>query len=219
METKVNTIHKALRLLDAPANVSVLLAVMSGFNYATKVAETFGKRQPVATRQLVQLKKVGLLRPFRKGKITRYAVDWTLFLNIFHYVVSLRFRENAKFSAALTIDTAFLKNIKSESIPNNLIIDYYMSYFDTVTVILDLEFESRNLDHVIDVFFTSLDWVSNNDKENWRSIIKKYNIDKGKVEELIYQMTIIMAGAGINDLQSISHHDIRQDVSKVDGLS
>ena len=58
---------KAQKVLNVPFNMMLLLAVMGGYNYATRIAKEFKIKQPVITRELIHLKRVGLLKPLRPG--------------------------------------------------------------------------------------------------------------------------------------------------------
>lgn len=196
-------LNKLFRVLETPTNMATLLATMSEYNYATKISKLFGVKQPIVTRRLTDLMHIKLIYSVREGKKVIYFVNWDIFYKIFYSKVNLKLNEQVK-QIRIIIEEKVLKGLKAEILNKKFIKDYFSSYLSNVTTTSDQEIMIRGLEPTIDLLFTSLEWLSNHDKKQFEIIINKYKLNEKKLKELVYQFTLIIAGAGIESLQLLS---------------
>ena len=74
-------------LLDKPAYMMVLLAIIAGWDYPSAIAKLLKKSQPTVSLQLSDLVAAGLVKPGERGKAQRYVVVWNPIIKELHHVM------------------------------------------------------------------------------------------------------------------------------------
>jgi DNA-binding transcriptional ArsR family regulator len=189
-----------------------LLAIMSNYDYGAKIAKLFKIKQPVVARRLVALETVGLVHSERRGRLVKYRPNWKLFLDTFYLLTNLKLKELAKWSNSFLPDyKSSLKSLKTEALNKKFIIDYFSEYLDTTKAVLDLDLADRDFNATINTFFISIAWLIQSDIKTWNKTVTKYHLNKLLVEELVYRYILIIAGAGVVDIQTLAQSTENND--------
>jgi uncharacterized protein YifN (PemK superfamily) len=211
---KITKTGPAIDILGRASEMQLLLTIMGGTDYGTKIASVLRKRQQVVARQLVELENAGLIVPLetnmsrKKGK--KYAIAWDLFSNTFYKSArdklrSEYFEEKSKLRHIADRDLESL-------IPKQLMIDYFEDCLAVIKDIHRIEIfrkQKQDLPSLIESMFLSLYLLELNDLKSFQALGKKYGLSSKHFEELSdlvgYWVEDIMANLGWVNLAGLAN--------------
>ena len=194
---KITKINPIIEILERPYEMQLVLMIMGGNDYGTKIAPVLKKKQQVVARQLIELERVGLIVPLetniskKKGK--KDTAAWDLFSEVFYKSVrsmmtSEYFKEKNRLRRVADRDLESL-------IPRQLINDYFKNYLPAIKDINGIEFFRRqryNLHVVIGSMFLSLYILNLTDQKRFQALGKKYGLSSKHFEELLEIVTYVV---------------------------
>ncbi|MHA1582144.1 MAG: ArsR/SmtB family transcription factor [Candidatus Baldrarchaeia archaeon] len=193
-------------LLQKPAYTEVLLCIIGKKNYASVIARILGKKQPTVTEQLKELERANLIKPLKRGKSQRYAVNWDTLLGAFYEIVNEVIEVREEYLEKKDVER--IKKVGLEKIvPPRLIKTFLREYFSTFR---DLGGKKKAFDELVFSFFAAINSL---EKPLWKKLIKKFEIDEKSLSFLASLIEFEMYAIEITALETYLSSDKEGDVN------
>ena len=175
--------RKQINALEKQEYFDVLLYILYGSDYASRIAEDMGKTQPTITEQLQKMEELDLVEALKKGKSKRYQVKYE---KLAEYVYSLieEYRDYRKVhNDPGKFDKRELEKLNETVIRKALPIDLIADFFQYYAIGLDVAGgKVKAIDEVIVSFFGAVDSLEDKD---YNELIKKYKIPKSSFATIV----------------------------------
>ncbi|MBD3203177.1 hypothetical protein GF327_02705 [Candidatus Woesearchaeota archaeon] len=184
----------------------LLLKVISGVNYASKIAFETGKSIPVVYRQLDSLVGFGILDKKRSGKKVVYEINWMNLSDIISSTLSFDIEKIREITKAEEKETELIKEINhlvtgippeffnDEKKINNLVKEFLEK--PSVLILLEkfftdiektgeemIEYNKIAFNKSIDLFFDSFGMLTDEERKDF--VDEKINSDKDDIKNFL----------------------------------
>lgn len=166
-----------VKALEKQEYFDVLLYILDGSDYASKIAKEMGKTQPTITEQLQKMEELELVESLKKGKSKRYQVNYEA-LSEYVYTLVEEYRDYRKKHNDLgRFDDEKLDRLDEAAIRTALPIELIADFFNYYAIgIVDLVGgKIKPIDEVVVSFFGAVDSL---EEEYYSRLIKDYKIRK-----------------------------------------
>ena len=151
--------NSQLRILEKPEYFDIVLSVLNGYDYSSKIARELGKKQPTVTEQLNRLENLGIVRIVKKSKSKKFeVVEGVLCEYVYSMIEEFRdYREKEDVEGYF--QARKLKKLDRDAIekaiPCKLISAFFFHY--SVMYLDILGGKIRTIDDIVISFFGALD--------------------------------------------------------------
>lgn len=186
--TTVQVNSKQIKILNKPEYMTVLLEIMVGNDYASKIAKDLEKKQPTITEQLNSLEELEIVHVKKRTKAKKYEVNNEIVVEAVYSMIE-EFKDFWMEADSIGIfSKERLKKMSrkgiEKSIPPKLILDFFHHY--AIGLVDVVGGELRGMGDILRTFFGALDVLDEEEKER---LFQAYKITKRNFKEIVHFMS------------------------------